>query len=305
MAPKILRYPKKFIGPQDDYFKIQVLKYQAPGLTSGNGNFGLRTTEEALNAADSVKNSPLSIILPMPSNIQDNNSADWGNHPINPLTALVGNAASSIVTSGAEFDKLGPVSQTILSNLRNVIQSKEASNLAASGTAALAIKALFGQSGQDLSSISSRFSGTVFNQNVELLFNNITMRPAYSFTFDLVPRSKSESDEVKQIIWNLKRYMTARRGPKEAGGGLFIQAPSVFKLDYMSGGKVHPFLHRFKPCALTQMSTNYTASGNYTTYSDATPVHMQLSLMFQELTPLYGEDYETGEFKEGLDGVGY
>lgn len=300
MAPQILRYPKKNIGPQDDYFKIQVLKYQAPGLTSGNDNFGLRTTEEALNQGGSIKSSPLSIILPMPSNIQDNNSADWGSNSINPAAALAANGVSSLI-SGQKG--LGDMATSGLKNLSAAINSKEGANVATSGFSALALKALFGQA--DLNSISSRFSGTVFNQNVELLFNNITMRPAYAFSFDIVPRSKSESDEVKQILWNLKRYMTPRRGPKEAGGGLFIQAPSVFKLDYMSGGKIHPFLHRFKPCALTQMSVNYTGSGNYATYSDATPVHMQLSLMFQELTPIYGEDYETGEFQEGRAGVGY
>lgn len=300
MAPQILRYPKKNIGPQDDYFKIQVLKYQAPGLTSGNNNFGLRTTEEALNRGGSIKSSPLSIILPMPSNIQDSNSADWGSNSINPAAAVAANGVSSLISGQNGLDDMA---KATLENLGKVINSKEGQNAATSSFSALALKALFGQA--DLNSISSRFSGTVFNQNVELLFNNITMRPAYAFTFDIVPRSKSESDEVKQILWNLKRYMTPRRGPKEAGGGLFIQAPSVFKLDYMSGGKIHPFLHRFKPCALTQMNVNYTGSGNYATYSDATPVHMQLSMMFQELTPIYGEDYETGEFQEGRAGVGY
>jgi hypothetical protein len=60
----------------------------------------------------------------------------------------------------------------------------------------------------------------------------------------------------------------------------------------MSGGTVHPFLHRFKPCALTQMSVNYNGSAQYATYPDATPVHMQLTLQFQELTPIYKESYE-------------
>jgi hypothetical protein len=59
----------------------------------------------------------------------------------------------------------------------------------------------------------------------------------------------------------------------------------------MSGGKPHPFLNQFKICALNAMSVNYTASGTYATYSDATPVHMQMTLTFQELTPIYREDY--------------
>lgn len=52
------------------------------------------------------------------------------------------------------------------------------------------------------------------------------------------------------------------------------------------------------------MAVNYTGSGQYATYSDATPVHMQMTLQFQELSPIYAEDY----FKEGDQGtigVGY
>ena len=75
----------------------------------------------------------------------------------------------------------------------------------------------------------------------------------------------------------------------------------------MSGGKSHPFLNQFKICALTNMSVNYTGSGTYATYSDATPVHMVMTLAFQELTPIYNEDYvnKDGEFKPTLTGTGY
>jgi hypothetical protein len=129
------------------------------------------------------------------------------------------------------------------------------------------------------------------------------MRPAFNFTFDMVPRYKNESDTVKTIIRTLKKNMTPQKGrPDVNGSGLFVSAPNVFKLEYMSGGNHHPFLHRFKPCALTQMSVNYNGSAQYATYADATPVHMQLTLQFQELSPIYAEDYET---EEGKYGVGY
>jgi hypothetical protein len=72
----------------------------------------------------------------------------------------------------------------------------------------------------------------------------------------------------------------------------------------MSGGNPHPFLHSFKPCALTSMSVNYNGSNQYATYADATPIHMQVTLSFQELSPIYKEDYVDGNtFK--LPGVGY
>ena len=73
----------------------------------------------------------------------------------------------------------------------------------------------------------------------------------------------------------------------------------------MSGGKPHPYLNVFKICALTGMTVNYTGSGTYATYSDATPVHMQMGLIFQELTPIYREDYVENDGKFKLTGTGY
>lgn len=50
------------------------------------------------------------------------------------------------------------------------------------------------------------------------------------------------------------------------------------------------------------MNISYTGSGTYSTYQDGTPVHMQMSLTFKELNPIYAEDYDTDE---GQIGVGY
>ena len=43
--------------------------------------------------------------------------------------------------------------------------------------------------------------------------------------------------------------------------------------------------------ALKNMSVNYTGSGTYATYTDTSPVHYKLNLQFQELDPIYAEDY--------------
>ena len=90
-----------------------------------------------------------------------------------------------------------------------------------------------------------------------------------------------------------------------AAAGLFLKSPSVFRLKYMSGGQPHPYLNTFKICALTGTTVNYTASGTYATYSDATPVHMNMTLQFQELTPIYHEDYVDQGRNFKLTGTGY
>jgi len=293
-----LRYPIKNIGPQDDYLKIQILEYQAPGLNL-TGGFALGTTEQALGA---VKNVIQTIILPMPANIQDNNAADWTTGTMNPLQAGFANAASSAVLAGNPFGSITESLKKFGVNIGDAVGSGEGQQAVAAGTAFAAINAALGQG--DINSIIPRATGQVFNQNVELLFNGVTIRPAFQFTFDMVPRSQNEAKTIKEIIRKFKQNMTPKKGdPTVSGGGLFVKAPNVFKLQYMSGGKQHPFLHRFKPCALTQMSVNYNGSSQYATYPDATPVHMQMTLQFQELSPIYSEEYDNTE--EGKTGVGY
>jgi len=298
---EILRYPQNNIGPQDDYFKIQVLKYEYPGLNL-TGGFALRTTEEALRQTGSIKRSQATIILPMPATIQDNNAADWQSGTMNPIAASIANAASSGVLSSNLPASVVKSLGNFVNNITTNIKTGEGQSGVAGATAAAAVQAVLGQGNID--QIISRATGQVFNENVELLFNGVTMRPAFNFTFDMVPRSKEESQIIKTIIRTFKKNMTPQKGtPEVNGGGLFVKAPNVFKLEYMSGGKSHPFLHRFKPCALTQMSVNYNGSAQYATYSDATPVHMQMTLQFQELSPIYAEDYD--QSLEGTLGVGY
>ena len=293
---QILRYPLKNIGEYDDYLKIDVVKYNAPGLFTSSKTFSLRTTEQAL--AENIKNSDTSIILPMPQQISDSNTASWGESEMNPLTASVVSAANAVVSSGTPFE-------TGLSELKEI--GKKIAGAAKDGATQRAIEAYFSGEvakallGQDNGNLLSRATGVVMNQNVELLFSGVELRQAFQFSYDLIPRSKDESELVKKIIRIFKKEMTAGKGSSSnTGGGLFVRSPNVFNLSYMSGSKKHPFLHSFKPCALLGMSVDYTASGTYATYSDATPVHLKLTLQFRELSIIYSEDYTENDI-----GVGY
>ena len=79
------------------------------------------------------------------------------------------------------------------------------------------------------------------------------------------------------------------------GTGLFLDTPNMFKLRYRKGNKDHPFLHRFKDCALSDMSVQYTGDNVYATYADGTPVSMILNLTFKELLPIYQQDYDIND----------
>ena len=302
---KTFRYPLKNIDASDDYLLIESYDYIPPGLNLGDtGSFAQKSSDDV-----GYKSSRGTVILPIPENIQDSNSASWGEGNMGPIETATMGAAMGIIggpeplKAGVEalksvFNKLGAASKTAIGQ-----------DLSQTFFAAEATKALTGSG--DFNQALSRQTGAVFNSNTELLFNGVSLRPGFSFSFDMVPRSRKESDQIKDIIRFFKSESAAQKGAASGdAAGLFLKSPSVFRLRYMSGGRSHPFLNQFKICALNAMSVNYTASGTYATYSDATPVHMQMTLTFQELTPIYREDYieagsSTGAYKSTITGTGF
>ncbi len=296
---QILRYPKASIGKNDDFLQIDVVEYKPPGLSAGSaGSFALGTTEQALQG--SIQTPKSSIILPMPQSVADSNSANWGENTLNAALAAGIVAGKETIESGDFVGGAMSKGQELFSKFQGAFTSGTGQKTASSVFSKLAVQALTGQDA-NITGLISRETGTVVNQNVEMLFQGVNIRTAFQFTFDLIPRSQSEAEEIKTIIRTFKQEMTPRKGATgSTGGGFFVKSPNVFRIQYRTGSKPHPFLNKFKPCALTNMSVNYSGSGQYATFNDATPVHMILSLQFQELSPIYAEDYQN--IKEG---VGY
>ena len=302
-SSKTFRYPLKNIDKSDDYLLIESYEYLPPGLTLSATSFAQNSSD---NAGYGPKDFRGSVILPIPEGIQDSNSAGWGEGNMGPLQTAVMGAGTEMIAGKGVGDSLDAVKNVFDKSL-NAATVGTTQKMIQTFFASQASKALTGSG--DFNQNLSRATGAVFNSNTELLFSGVTLRSGFSFSFDMVPRSKKESDEIKDIIRFFKSESAAQKGAASGdASGLFLKSPSVFQLKYMSGGKDHPFLNQFKICALNAMSVNYTASGTYATYSDATPVHMQMTLTFQELTPIYREDYmESGgkTYKSSITGTGF
>lgn len=285
------RYPQRRIDKKDDYLEILVVKYKAPGLDLDKTDILQRTSTEALG--ENLKNPEYQILLPMPQGISDTNMVKWGQDEINPIEA----AGVAAGTQAMEGDAKGALTN-LIGATKSVLTSGNAQNLVTSYMAAKAVGSFGGNVTAE--GILTRSTGQILNSNMELLFQGVQLR-SFNFSFNLAPRFDKEATVVKQIIRTFKQSMAAKTSGG-AGAGLFISSPEVFQLTYKSGSKKHPFLHSFKPCALVNMGVDYAASNVYATYEDATPVHMRLSLSFQELNPIYFEDYNNIPL---TDGVGY
>jgi len=147
--------------------------------------------------------------------------------------------------------------------------------------------AIAGAASKTGAQVLKRTSGAIINPNMELLFNNPSLRQ-FNFTWKLAPRSKDESRAVVSII----RFFKQGMAPIREEPNLFLKAPNTFKLTYHHKFDDHKYLNRFKECALLNCGVQYTPDGNYATYEDGVMTAYQMTLAFQELEPVYSDDYQ-------------
>ena len=264
-------------------------------------NFGLtadKRTRENQNILYTVE-------LPIPQDINDSTSVTWGEDTLN-MFQLAGLAiGKQFIESPANLAASALDTFTGNVNIPGIDkQTQEAFKVAISGRAINALGA-----NVNPRNIVSRATGQVLNSNLELLFQGVNLR-SFPFSITFSPRSSEEGQRVKTIIRKFKQSMSAKAGAFDGGyaEGIMIKAPDVFLLEYIDGntGKKHNFLNSFKTCALTSINVNYTNAGTYATYLDGTPVNIRMDMTFQELAPIYAEDYnERDEDGNLLRGVGY
>jgi len=329
---QILRYPYEALTDETDYLQIDIVGYtpvgQLPGGSLVSGGpirriSSIENTKGATPQTTRLKSGVGTILLPIPSNVQDGNSVSFADGNLDGLTAEVYSAVNTAMTKN-NFSNIGSLFKA--ENYTDVIKGLAEPFIGNAGTfkkiflAQLASSAANIPLGGSLTrdAVFARQSGEILNQNVELLFNGVNLR-SFKFSFKLTPRSSDEAKQVKFIINAFKKNMAPKLGGKSGTtnqgevSNIFLSTPNVFNLTYKKGNDPHPFLHKFKQCALTDMSVNYTGEGVYATYGGAnkdgggTPVSMVLELGFKELEPIYDADYNIDNDKDEqlTRGVGY
>ena len=310
--PRILRYPLAAIDKSQDMLLIRIYN-QVPNLMGDDEVTGLRDVKDVQgnilkdskgnniqklefvkmrsknarfnnpgDAKKQLEENARYIYLPIPQAVSDSITVGYAEDTLNPLQA-----AGLALTSSAIKYGIGAAAKKIADTIKSTTSGISESNINALETV-LAGKAI-NQLGANVNpqSLITRSSGQILQSNLELLFNNVTLR-TFPFVFDFTPRDPQEAQIVKDIIRTIKRATVAKRGD-----GLFINSPDLFQFQYIANGNQdHPFLNKFKVGVLENISVDYTASGTYATYSDKTPVHMRMSLTLKEINPVYAEDYD-------------
>ena len=320
----VLRYPLEALTGTTDYLQINIIEYkrQPNQLTRPTG-FGANTLSSAVGGTSSgslAKRSVVndgSILLQVPSNVQDGNAVNFGDSSMNTLigaaAGVIGNTmqaggkrvAETIEGKQSLSSGLGAFGADVKKDLKERFGESTGLGQAAQDfmNAKLTSSAL-GIFGGNVSAqqLLARQTGQIFNPNLELLFDAPTLR-SFTFSFKMTPRSQQEARQCKLIIRSFKQNMAPKanlEGGQVGGTGIFLKSPNIFELSYKRGNRNHPFLHKFKQCFLTNFSVNYTAEGTHTTYDDSTPVSMTMDMTFKEIEPIYDTDYKDSDNSVGF-----
>ena len=313
----LLKYPRDILDMKQDTLQITMYNYQAPlGDTflpkkDANGNTTIDVKSiftKGLQRNSALKKFIGTVILPIPSGIQDNNAISWGDDTMNSMSAGV--AGYMINQSGQALmgqAATGGLSQALSAagvNISPQISNNLLTLLAAGGITAdnpllkpSIISQLLKNAGFEVSAetILARGAGIVPNSNLELLFQGPTLR-SFGFSWRMSPRSELEAKNVKRIIRFFKQGSSPRKVNSQSGAGarsLFLGTPNVFKLSYKTGNEEISGLNKFKICALVNMSVVYAPDGTWAAYDKGQPVSLTMSLNFQEIEPVYESDYQT------------
>ena len=237
------------------------------------------------------------ITLPIPDGVSDANKVNFGDGNLNPVQALLADDVTSALmgeeVTGVKFEK--ELGATFNASSKFSKEVKEAIG------GFFSAKTL----GMDKDELISRTQGRIFNNNLELLFKGPTLR-TFNFRYKMSPRDETEIKQVMKIIKAFKQSSAVQKSKS----GIFLVTPNTYKLEFKKGGrshgnKNHMFLPKVKECALMQVAVDYMPEGSYMTYENEDPslegsmVTYVITLSFQELEPLFNDDYFT------LEGVGF
>jgi len=301
----VLKYPLDMDTSIQDFLQIAIFGYKPGGIP------GVREGTDQSRFARQRLEEPREIIqIPIPNAIADSNAVNWGGAE---MTSTSGEAAGAVVgalfgKSDNALDAAGQLVGGVLKTAENTIFSKDPfirrrkiAGLVASGLSGIGVNI-------DVNQAITRIGGVIENPNLELLFTGPSLR-TFQFSIRFSPRNNRESARVRTIIRVLKERSAVKKGVTVEGlvsassKNLLLGTPDIFRLQYRKAGSSGlgaasdiKGLNKFKTCALTNVSVDYTGGeGRYAVYdSDSQPITTVVTLAFSELVPLYDEDYLKG-----------
>lgn len=206
-----------------------------------------------------------SIVLPIPNELSDTYSHDYGVE-----NGLIGALAGDKMDLDTDKDNI--VKNTAKNKFRKTANSITG-----------ATKAMLGD-------FNAKLAGSLGKQrnllNPDFFQNYRGSAPrTFTFTFNLIPNSKKEAEDMVNIILTLKKYSS----PKVTASFLMTQ-PRFFCIEF-GNPQLNKMINAL-PCVLQEVNTNYSAGGYVDTTLDGMPKYVSLQLTFAEYRAIDFDDWD-------------
>ena len=300
---KTQKWPNDAIESTTDYVFFQFGKYIPPFSQDAQSGSGSTFSKRAgyVSSAERLKVDPYlnSIMLPIPQDLGNEIQQGWQGKSFSGL----GRAAIS-AGAGGSFNNIIQKSGDFTGNIKAIQDA----------LTSMTLNMIPGVGGNlDVNDISGATRGVVLNPNAELLYDSPEMREI-GMSFKMVPKNAAEAKTIRAIIKTFRRAALPQWGGTEdleigtqeeveQGKALitdntqrdnFIRVPRLCKFTFMHGSSPHEWITQFKPCAISNVSVNYTPDGTFATYSDGSPVATEIRLSFQETKLIFEDEVDQG-----------
>ena len=217
-----------------------------------------------------------SVSLPIPPGITSSYEQNWSQAGVNPMQQMATRIASSVGITGAISKALGIRDQAPVGSEEDINWGAEATAAAVRATG-LAEVGQFALGARALDQIMMSYAGPTFRN--------------FTYNFSMKPNNSMDSYQIDQIIKFLK-YKSSPESFNTRFSRVY-KLPSVFRIQFHSGGSENERIPKVGYCALTNITTNY-GGDIFRTYddSDHSPVQVDLSLAFKEMELLEKENFD-------------
>ena len=149
----------------------------------------------------------------------------------------------------------------------------------------------------------SKATGQILNPHKAVVYQGPGGFRTFSFTFQLIPKSKDESKE----IFNIVRFFKKRMHPGTGGGAginnlssVTLTYPDEFEIKYyvnnreVDGSDFTKPLFKIKNCFMESFSVDYSTSSLVSFMDDGNPLTTTIAMSFKETQLLTKKDIDEG-----------
>lgn len=252
-----------------------------------------------LNSGATVSNYD-SIILPIPNNLQDQTETRLNRIDMRFLGDIGADAINtSLGAPGQPFDisNVWEATKKIIGSFDGAKLYEDLKNGKTNeitGGASYLLKNansnyLLKHANDRVGDIISVADGNLANPKAALLFDGVELK-SHTFSWMLAPRSKEESNIIKNIVNKFKTKQLPTYGGEVFGGDLFLRYPST--VDIFLVGVASDYFLKYKTSMIRSLNVNYTAQNGLSLMRGGVPSAVSIEISVTEMDIHTSEDYQ-------------